>query len=98
MATEGPSGLQIHPMDQFVVKPLFGSADGSGLAFYTITNVTLWMALALVCVVALFVLGTRGRAIVPSRTQSVAELAYGFVHKMVEDVAGRTACGTSPTS
>ena len=31
----------------------------------------------------------RGRAIVPSRSQSVAELAYGFVYKMVEDVAGK---------
>jgi F-type H+-transporting ATPase subunit a len=35
------------------------------------------------------VLGTRGRAIVPTRVQSIAELAYGFVHKMVEDVAGK---------
>jgi F-type H+-transporting ATPase subunit a len=94
MATEGPSGLQIHPMDQFVVQPLFGPAgpaDGSGLAFYTVTNVTLWMAIALACIVALFVLGTRGRAIVPGRVQSIAELGYGFIHKMVEDVAGKDA-------
>lgn len=83
--TAGPSGLQIHPMDQFVVKPLFGGE----LNFYTPTNATLWMALAVLCVIGLLVLGTRGRAIVPSRIQSVAELAYGFVHKMVEDVAGK---------
>ena len=25
----------------------------------------------------------------PSRIQSIAELTYGFVHKMVEDVAGK---------
>lgn len=87
--TVGPSGLQIHPMDQFMVKPLFGDGDDRGLAFYTVTNVTLWMAIALACVVLLFVFGTRGRAIVPSRVQSVAELAYGFVHKMIEDVAGK---------
>jgi F-type H+-transporting ATPase subunit a len=85
---EGPSGLQIHPMDQFVVKPLFGG-DGGPIAFYTVTNVTLWMAIAVLCVVLLFVLGTRGRAIIPSRVQSVAELGYGFVHKMVEDVTGK---------
>lgn len=90
MATEGPSGLQIHPMDQFVVRPLFGG-PGEPLAFYTVTNVTLWMAIAILCVVALLVLGTRGRNIVPTRTQSVAELAYGFIHKMVEDVAGKDA-------
>lgn len=81
----GEGGLQIHPMDQFIVKPLFG--DG-GLAWYTPSNATLWMALAVLSIVALMVLGTRGRAIVPSRVQSVAELAYGFIHKMVEDVAG----------
>lgn len=85
---EGPSGLQIHPMDQFVVKPLFGEADGA-ISFYTVTNVTLWMALAVLAVVLLFVLGTRGRAIIPSRVQSVAELGYGFVYKMVEDVTGK---------
>jgi F-type H+-transporting ATPase subunit a len=40
------------------------------------------------CTIALFVLGTRGRAIIPTRWQSVAELAYGFIYKMVEDIAG----------
>jgi F-type H+-transporting ATPase subunit a len=36
----------------------------------------------------LMVMGTRRRAIVPSRSQSVAELMYGFIHNMVEEVAG----------
>ena len=81
-------GLQIHPMDQFIVQPLFG--DGP-IAWYTPTNVTLWMVLAIVAVFALMVLGSRGRAIVPSRAQSVAELTYGFIRKMVEDVAGKDA-------
>ncbi|MCV2867795.1 F0F1 ATP synthase subunit A [Defluviimonas sp. WL0002] len=89
MATEEHSeGLAFHPMDQFIVKPLFG---GEHVGVLTVTNVTLWMAIAVLCVIALFVLGTRGRAVVPNRTQSVAELAYGFVHKMVEDVAGHDA-------
>ncbi|MFN3147246.1 MAG: F0F1 ATP synthase subunit A [Paracoccaceae bacterium] len=87
MATEEASGgLSIHPMDQFIVKPLFG---GDTIHWYTPTNVTLWMALAVVCVILLMVMGTRGRAVVPSRAQSVGELVYGFVHKMVEDVAGK---------
>ncbi|WP_439650065.1 F0F1 ATP synthase subunit A [Gymnodinialimonas mytili] len=58
---------------------------------FTITNVTMWMALAVLSVVLLMVVGTRGRAVVPTRGQSMAELAYGFVHKMVEDVAGKDA-------
>ncbi|MFK7751500.1 MAG: F0F1 ATP synthase subunit A [Sedimentitalea sp.] len=83
---ESESGLVFHPMDQFIVKPLFG--DGA-IAWYTPTNVTLWMALAIAAVVALLVISTSKRSIVPSRGQSIAELAYGFVYKMVEDVAGK---------
>lgn len=86
MATEAEGGISIHPMDQFIIKPLFG---GDHIAFYTPTNATLWMALAVLATIGLLVVGTRGRAIVPSRMQSVAELAYGFVYKMVEDVAGK---------
>ncbi|WP_397542611.1 F0F1 ATP synthase subunit A [Roseovarius salis] len=85
-ADEG--GLVFHPMDQFIVKPLFG--DGP-VGIFTVTNVTLWMALTVLCVFALLVLGSSGRATVPSRMQSIAELTYGFVRKMVEDVAGKDA-------
>jgi F-type H+-transporting ATPase subunit a len=49
------------------------------------------MALAVAAVAALMVMGTGGRAVIPSRSQSMAELAYGFVRKMVEDVAGKDA-------
>ena len=87
MAEEAHSegGLVFHPMDQFIVKPLFG--DGP-VEWYTPTNVTLWLGIAVLCTVALFVMGTRGRAIIPTRVQSIAELAYGFIYKMVEDIAG----------
>ncbi|PWG18618.1 F0F1 ATP synthase subunit A [Salibaculum griseiflavum] len=96
MATEtngGESSLVFHPMDQFIVEPLFGNGP---IHWYTPTNVTLWMALAVVGVILLLVVGTRRRAIVPNRTQSIAELAYGFIYKMVEDVAGKDAVGFFP--
>lgn len=83
---EKVDGLVFHPMDQFIVKPLFG---GTEVHWYTPTNATLWMALAAVAIIALMVFGTRGRAIVPSRTQSIAELMYGMVRKMVEDITGK---------
>ena len=79
-------GLSFHPMDQFIVKPLFG---GTEVHWYTPTNVTLWMAITVGVIALLMVAGTKGRAIVPGRTQSVAELFYGFIYKMVEDVAGK---------
>ena len=84
---DGP-GFVIRPMDQFIVKPLFG---GDVVHWYTPTNVTLWMALAVGAVALLMVYTTRGRAMIPTRSQSVAELSYGFIYKMVEDVSGRDA-------
>lgn len=82
----GGSGLNIHPMDQFKVHPLFG---GTEVHWYTPTNATLWMALTVLAITLLMVVGARGRALVPSRAQSMAEVTYGFVRKMVEDIAGK---------
>jgi F-type H+-transporting ATPase subunit a len=96
MATEAKGeagGLVFHPMDQFIVSPLFG--DGP-VGLFTITNVTLWMALTILAVIGLMVLGTAGRSTIPGRMQSIGELAYGFVYKMVEDVAGKDAVGFFP--
>jgi len=88
VATEDKAegGLVFHPLDQFIVKPLFG--DGP-VGMITLTNVTLWMAIAVLCTFLLFVVGSRGRAIVPTRVQSIGELIYGFIYKMVEDVTGK---------
>ena len=85
-ATE--SSLVFHPMDQFIVKPLFGHGP---VEWYTVTNATLWMALAVIAIIALMVFGTSRRAVIPTRSQSIGELAYGFVYKMVEDVTGKDA-------
>ncbi len=84
-AAEG-SSLVFHPMDQFIVKPLFG--DGA-VGMFTITNVTLWLFLAIVAIILLLIVPTSKRAIVPTRMQSVAELAYGFIYKMLEDICGK---------
>jgi len=91
VAPGAEGGLTFHPLDQFMLRPLFGGGDGSGFynpAFYSVTNATLWMVLAVAAIFALFALGTSRRAVVPGRTQSVAELIYSFIYKMVEDVAG----------
>lgn len=83
----GPDGeVVIDPMHQFEIKPLFG---GEGLGMFTITNSTLWMALTVVAIVALLILGTRGRNVVPTRLQSVAEVLYGFIRQMCVDVMGQ---------
>ncbi len=78
-------GLVFKPLEQFEIKPLFG--DGA-VEWYTVTNATLWMAIAVLVVTAIFVYGSRRRALVPSRLQSVGELGYGFVYNMIEEVTG----------
>ena len=79
------SALSFHPMEQFEVYSLFG--DGP-VTMFSITNVTLWMAISVLAVIVLMVVGTGSKSVIPGRLQSVAELAYGFVYKMIEDVTG----------
>ncbi|MGF1554334.1 MAG: F0F1 ATP synthase subunit A [Paracoccaceae bacterium] len=93
MATGGDSasGVQedsfFHPMDQFIIHPLL-SED---MSLLSITNSTVWMGITVAAIAALTIWGTSGRTLVPSRVQSCAELLYGFVRQMVEDVAGKDA-------
>ncbi len=86
-------GTNIHPMDQFVVEPLFG--DGA-LHWYTISNATLWFGMAILATTGLLVLAQSGRSLVPTRGQSVAEMIYGFVYKMVEDIVGKDGLAYFP--
>ncbi len=87
MAGEYVEGeLNIKPMAQFDVVPLFG---GTEVHWYTLTNATLWMGLTVLSVSLLMVAGSRGRAQIPSRMQSIPEVTYGFIRKMIEDIAGK---------
>lgn len=88
VATDAHSegGLSFYPLDQFIIKPLFGYGE---VGMFTVTNSTLWMFISVLAIMAVFVLGSKQRAIVPSRGQSIAELMYSFVYKMVEDVTGK---------
>lgn len=52
------------------------------------TNSSLFMVLAVALVSAFLVYAMRGRALVPNRTQSVAELLYEFVANMVRSNVG----------
>jgi F-type H+-transporting ATPase subunit a len=84
-AEEHSEGLAFHPLQQFEVHRLFGEGP---LMWYTPTNVTLWMVVAVLLVTVVFVFGSSARALVPSRLQSLGEMAYTFVYNMVEDVSG----------
>jgi F-type H+-transporting ATPase subunit a len=74
------------PIEQFALKKiiplkLFGF-DAS------ITNSTLFMMLAVGLICAFMYLAMRGRALIPTRVQSVAEMLYDFVATTVRDNAG----------
>jgi F-type H+-transporting ATPase subunit a len=84
-ATEHSEGLTFHPLDQFQITRLFGEGP---IHWYTPTNATLWMAIATVAIIVVFVLGSAKRAMIPGRMQSLGEMAYDFIYKMVEDVTG----------
>lgn len=73
-------------MEQFEIKPLIPiHVGGLDLSF---TNSALFMVLAAALVTLLMVASFRGRALVPGRVQSIAELLYEFVANMVESVCG----------
>ena len=74
----------IDPIHQFEVHPLFSHEMGS----MSFTNASLFMVIVTLAVTALMVMGTSGRAIVPTRMQAAAEMAYEFVAQTVRGSMG----------
>jgi len=79
-------GLGIDPMHQFEIQRLI-KLDLFGVDA-SFTNSSLWMIIGVALITALTVWGMSGRALVPGRLQSVAELAYEFVANMVRENVG----------
>lgn len=74
------------PLAQFKVEPLIPlQVGGVDLSF---TNSSLWMALAVLTIWYVFSFATRGRALIPGRLQSAAELFYEFIANMLKDTVG----------
>jgi F-type H+-transporting ATPase subunit a len=75
------------PLHQFEIKRivpiLIGDADVS------FTNSSLWMVISVAAIYLLMMAGTRQRAMVPGRLQSIVEMAYEFVAGLVRDNAGK---------
>ena len=78
--------IEIKPLHQFEIHPIIPIHIGGVDVSYT--NSALLMTIVVVLVTALLVLGTRRRALVPGRWQSLAEMSYEFVADMVETNAG----------
>jgi F-type H+-transporting ATPase subunit a len=75
------------PIHQFVIKAIIGLHPfGIDASF---TNASLFMAIVVLAAAALMLFGTRSRALVPGRLQSIAEMAYQFVVSTVHMGGGQ---------
>ena len=76
------------PIHQFELKPILrlGHIGSTEIVF---TNASLFMFGALGVIALLTLAATRGRALVPGRMQSLAEMSYEFVAATVRSSAGQ---------
>jgi F-type H+-transporting ATPase subunit a len=78
--------IELHPLDQFKIEPLIpihiGGIDAS------FTNSALLMCITVAVASLIVIWGSRGRALVPSRWQSLAEISYEFIAGMIDDNVG----------
>lgn len=78
--------MQLNPMEQFEVKPLVPlHLFGYDVSF---TNQSLLMVIVVGAVSLFLTLAMSKRALVPSRSQSMAELSYEFVANMINTATG----------
>jgi F-type H+-transporting ATPase subunit a len=75
------------PIHQFEIKKILsiGAVGGHEIAF---TNSALFMGIAVAGISLLMIGATASRALVPGRTQSLAEMSYEFVADMIRSTAG----------
>ncbi len=74
------------PIEQFEVRPIVPIQVGNlDLSF---TNSSALMVIAVILVTAFLTLSMRGRALVPTRLQSMAEIFYELIGNMIRDNVG----------
>lgn len=78
----------MNPIEQFRIEKLVPlRLFGYDVSF---TNSSLFMVIALAVIVLVMITGTRSRAVVPGRLQSVAEIAHEFVIGMLRQTTGES--------
>lgn len=74
------------PIHQFQLNKLIPlDIGGTDISF---TNSSLFMVVTVAATAAFLIWATSGRGLIPSRTQSLAEMSYEFVASMLRDGAG----------
>jgi len=78
--------VQINPMEQFRVEPIIPlHIAGYDVSF---TNQALVMCVVVAAISIFMFVAASSRKLVPSRTQSLAEISYEFVGDMIHSAAG----------
>jgi len=82
--------MSTNPMHQFNVYRI-GREINLGNVDISFTNASLFMIISALTIVCVLFVGTRRKAIVPTKIQLLTELSYTLVSKMVSDTAGLKA-------
>ncbi len=80
--------IHIDPIHQFQVQNLAHLGRVAGYDFY-LTNSAIYMFAAIALITVFLLFATRAKKMVPSRTQSVAEIWYEFVEGILTSATGR---------
>ena len=82
--------MSTNPMHQFNVYRI-GPEISLGNVDISFTNASLFMIISALTIISVFFVGTRRKAIVPTKIQLLTELSYTLVSKMISDTAGSKA-------
>ena len=82
--------MSTNPMHQFNVYRI-GPEISLGNVDISFTNASLFMVINALTIVSVLFVGTKKKAIVPTKIQLLTELSYTLVSKMISDTAGSKA-------
>ena len=82
--------MSTNPMHQFNVYRI-GPEISLGNVDISFTNASLFMMISALAIISVFFVGTKRKAIIPTKIQLLTELSYTLVSKMISDTAGSKA-------
>ena len=82
--------MSTNPMHQFNVYRI-GPEISLGSVDISFTNASLFMMISALAIISVFFVGTRRKAIIPTKIQLITELSYILISKMTSDTAGSKA-------
>ena len=82
--------MSTNPMHQFNVYRI-GPEISFGNVDISFTNASLFMMISALAIISVFFVGTKRKAIIPTKIQLLTELSYTLISKMISDTAGSKA-------